>query len=70
MTGFHSIQKSTFQKKKSHLNALGSNSDLDVKQVKVILGSSFQTNLVGPTSPMLHTKSQGHWPSGSGEEDF
>ena len=22
------------------------------------------------TSPMLHTKSQGHWPSGSGEEDF
>ena len=27
-------------------------------------------NLVGPTSPMLHTKSQGHWPSGSGEEDF
>ena len=28
------------------------------------------TNLVGPTSPMLHTKSQGHLPSGSGEEDF
>ena len=28
------------------------------------------TNLVGPTSPMLHTKSQGHRPSGSGEEDF
>ena len=28
------------------------------------------TNLVGPTTPMLHTKSQGHWPSGSGEEDF
>ena len=27
-------------------------------------------NLVGPTSPMLHTKSQGHWPSGSGVEDF
>ena len=27
-------------------------------------------NLVGPTSPMLHTKSQDHWPSGSGEEDF
>ena len=28
------------------------------------------TNLVGPTTPMLHTKSQGHRPSGSGEEDF
>ena len=27
-------------------------------------------NLVGPTSPMLHTKSQGHWPYGSREEDF
>ena len=27
-------------------------------------------NLVGPTPPMLHTKSQGHRPSGSGEEDF
>ena len=28
-------------------------------------------NLVGPTFPMLHTKSQGHRPSGSGsgEED-
>ena len=21
-----------------------------------------------PTSPVLHTKSKGHWPSGSGEE--
>ena len=26
--------------------------------------------LVGPTSSMPHTKSQGHWPSGSGEEIF
>ena len=26
--------------------------------------------LVGPTSQMLHTKSQGHQLSGSGEEDF
>ena len=26
------------------------------------------TNLVGPTTPMLHTKSQGHLPSGSGED--
>ena len=28
------------------------------------------TNLVGPTSPMLYTKSWGHRLSGSGEEDF
>ena len=28
------------------------------------------TNLVGPTSPMLHTMSQGHRFSGSGAEDF
>ena len=25
-------------------------------------------NLVGPTSPMLHTKFQGHWPFGSSED--
>ena len=23
-----------------------------------------------PHIPILHTKSQGHWPSGSGKEDF
>ena len=28
------------------------------------------SNLVGPTSPMLHTKSQGHWSFGSREGDF
>ena len=28
------------------------------------------TNLVGPTTLMLHTKSQGHRPSGYWEEDF
>ena len=27
-------------------------------------------NLEDLTSLMLHTKSQWHWPSGSGEEDF
>ena len=27
----------------------------------IIIGA----NLVGPTSPMLYTKSQGHWPFGS-----
>ena len=39
--GFHSIQKINFTKK-SHLNALGSKFDLDVKKVNVILGSSFE----------------------------
>ena len=28
------------------------------------------TNLVRPTSKILLTKSQGHWPSGSGNDDF
>ena len=40
--------------------------DLDIKKVKVNLGSSFQQ----PTSPMLQTKSQGHQPSAYGDEDF
>ena len=31
-------------------------------------GSCVRANLVGPTSPMLHTKSQGHWPFGSRED--
>ena len=41
MTGFNSIQKINFSKK-SHLNALGSIFDFEVKQVKVNLGSSFE----------------------------
>ena len=28
------------------------------------------TNYDGPASQMLHTKPQGNWPFGSGEEDF
>ena len=28
------------------------------------------SNFSGPMSSMLHIKSQGHWPFGSGEEDF
>ena len=39
--GFIGIQKVNFLKI-SHLNALGSEFDLDVKLVKVILGSSFE----------------------------
>ena len=41
--GFNSIQKINFSSF-SHLNALGSKFDLDVKQVKVNLGSSFEQN--------------------------
>ena len=39
--GLNSFQKKKFSKK-SHLNALGSKFDLDVKKVKVNLGSSFE----------------------------
>ena len=54
--------------KKSHLNALGSKFDLDVGQgqPRIIIS----TNLVGPISQMLHSKSQVHQPSGFEEEDF
>ena len=55
------LKKSTFQNF-SHLNALG----VGQGQPRIIIW----TNLVGPTTQMLHTKSQGHRPSGSGEEDF
>ena len=52
----------------SHINALGTKFDLEVGQGQ----SSFMicANLVGPTSPMLHTKSQGHWPFDSTEKIF
>ena len=30
----------------------------------------FWKNYDGPESPVIHTKSQGHWPFGSVEEDF
>ena len=41
--GYNSIQKINFSKK-SHLNALGSKFDLNIKYVKVNLGSSFEQN--------------------------
>ena len=60
--------KSAFQK--IHLNALGSKiwpcRYVGQGQLRIIIWN----NLVGPTSQMLHTKSQGHLPSGSGEEYF
>ena len=41
--------------------------DLSVVNVKVnVRFFFFQT---GPKSSVLHTKSQGHWPFGFGEED-
>ena len=50
----------------SHLNAFRSKFDLDVLKV----GQSQPRIMVGPTSAILHTKSQGHWLSGSDENDF
>ena len=48
-----------------HINALGIKFDLAVKLVEV----NPESSLV-PTSPILHSKSQGHWPFGSIEDDF
>ena len=62
------FKKSTFQKI-SNLNALGSNFDLEVKWVKVNLGSSYE-QFGRPKIQNVNIKSQGHQPSGSGEEDF
>ena len=52
----------------SHINALEIKFDLEVGQgqPRFIICA----NLEGPISPMLHTKSQGHWPFGSREEDI
>ena len=67
---FISFKKYQFFQFFSHFTELGSKFDLGVKYVKDNLGSSFRKNSVGLTYQMLHTKSQGHWPSGSGEEEF
>ena len=50
----------------SHINALGIKFDLEVGQGQ--LRFIICANLVGPTSPMLHTKSLGHWSFGSRED--
>ena len=52
----------------SDINALGNVTCHKVGQAqpRIIIGA----NLVGPTSPMLHYTSQGHWPFGSREEDI
>ena len=52
----------------SHINALGIKFDLEVGQCQPRF--IICANLVGPTSLMLHTKSQGHWPFGSTEKIF
>ena len=62
------FKKSTSQKK-SNLNAFVSKFDIDVMKVMVNLGSSFKF-FIEPTSPLLHTMSQGHQPSGSGDENY
>ena len=67
--GFHSFKKINF-KKNSHLNALGSKIWPWYKVGQGPPRIIIWTNLVSPTSPMLHTKSKGHQPSGSGEEDL
>ena len=63
------FNKQTFQDF-SHINALGINFDFGRKvghgQPRIIIYAI----LVGPTTTMLHTKSQGQWPSGSGGECF
>ena len=52
----------------SHINALGIKFDLEVGQGQP--RSTICANRVGLTSPMLHTKSLGHRPFGSREEDI
>ena len=42
MTLVSAVFKNQLFQKNSHSNALGSKFDLDIKQVKVILGSSFE----------------------------
>ena len=67
--GFNSIQKFNFSKKfkfKCNRKQIWPWPYVGQAQLRIIIW----TNLEGPTSPMLHTKSQYHRPSGSGEEDF
>ena len=52
-----------------NINTLGIKLALPIKdqgQPRLIICA----NPAGPTSPMLHTKSQGHWSFGSREGDF
>ena len=65
--GSNSIKKSTFQKKNPFKCIRKQNrpwSLVGQGQSRIIIW----INLLGPTSPMLHTKSQGHLPFGSGED--
>ena len=67
--GFNSIQKINFSKNfrfKCISKQIWPWRKVGQGQQRIIIW----TNLVSPTSPLLHTKSQGHQPSGSGEEDF
>ena len=62
--GFNRYRKINFLRF-PHINALGSKFDLAVKLVEVNSESSSV-----PTSPILHSKSQGHCQFGSREVDF
>ena len=48
----------------SNINALGIEFGLAIKKDQGQPRFIICANLVGPTSPMLYTKSQGHWPFG------
>ena len=54
----------------SNINALGIEFGLAVKKDQGQHRFIICANLVGPTSQMLYTKSQGHWPFGSRVEDI
>ena len=69
MTCFNSIQKINFSKKlpfKCIRKQIWPWHYVDQGQPRIITW----TNFVGLTPPLLHTKSQGHQPSDSGEKDF
>ena len=53
----------------SHTKAYVTKFDLGVKWVKVSPGHNLN-NFGSTCIKMLHTKFQGHWSTGSGEEDF
>ena len=52
------------------MNALGIKFGLAIKKDQGQPRFIICANLVGPTSQMLYTKSQSHWPFGSRVEDI
>ena len=66
--GLYSYRK-TFQDS-PHINVLGNVTGHKIGQGKTRIVTGADLVLLGPASLMLHTKSQGHWPFGSREEDI